>query len=70
MRSPWSDVADEVHQRTVEEDERAWALAEVATRALARGHDISRGQPGDGRCVEHRIRGCRWCGRKSHGVGM
>lgn len=44
-------------------------LAFAAAKGLGRGHDISRGEPGsDGRCKQHRIRGCRWCEEnKSHG---
>ena len=35
------------------------ARLRVATVAMASGRDISSGQPGDGRCERHRIRGCR-----------
>lgn len=45
------DVADEVTPRSYE-------LLELAASALARGHDISRPRPGDGRCLKHAIRGC------------
>lgn len=53
------DVADEVTRRTEEDDERALERARVHYGWSSRPADISRGQPGDGRCSKHRIRGCR-----------
>lgn len=64
MRSRWSEHSEDATPPPSPEEREAdleRARVEVAARALARGHDISRPRPGDGRCLRHAIRGCR-CG--------
>ena len=63
----WTEAYEDVTQAPSDEEReqgRERELLEVAVRALARGADISRGQPGDGRCARHRIRHCQ-CERKA-----
>jgi hypothetical protein len=71
MRSPWSEHGDEATQRTPEGEARARRLAEVAVRALASGHDISRDTTGT-RCSNCKVKRtadgrCLCGGSKSHG---